>query len=279
MDESLFTAKWIHGSGDCAQNTDLPFQARRLDENTFVVRQNKCTNFEGPFLYLLLGSEQALLMDTGASPPAGETVPVRETIDALIQEWSDAHGKALTPLIVAHTHSHGDHVAGDVQFENRPNTTVVKSELDAVRSFFGFAKWPEGSASLDLGGRRLTIFPIPGHEHSHIAVYDDERQFLLTGDTLYAGLLTVANWPAYRQSAARLFRFAKNHSVSIVLGAHIEMKNVPKQIYPLPCTFQPDEHALPLLSKHIDELHEACERMGENPRQDIHDEFIIDLLT
>lgn len=279
MYESLFTAKWIHGSANCAQNTDPAFQALPLDEHTFVVRQNKCTNFEGPFLYLLIGSEQALLMDTGASLPAGETIPVRETIDALIQESSDARGKAPAHLIVAHTHSHGDHVAGDFQFENRPNTTVVKPTLDAVRSFFGFPNWPEGNTSLDLGGRHLTIFPIPGHERSHIAVYDDDRQFLLTGDTLYAGLLTVDDWPAYRQSSTRLLRFAQSHAVSIVLGAHIEMKNVPRQLYPLPCTFQPDEHPLPLLRKHIGELQEACERMGDNPHQDVHDEFIIDPLS
>jgi hydroxyacylglutathione hydrolase len=274
----LSEAKWIHGSADCRQNTDSPFQVQRLDENTLILRQNKCTNFEGPFLYLLFGAQEALLMDTGARPPAGTIVPVRETVDGLIREWSAAHNKTPTQLVVAHTHSHGDHVAGDYQFADRPNTSVVKPQLESVKSFFGFTNWPDGAANLDLGGRMLTIFPIPGHEESHIAVYDNDSQFLFTGDTLYPGLLTVDDWSSYRQSAARLFQFSQERNVSIVLGAHIEMKNVPRQLYPLPCTFQPEEHALPLRAEHIRQLHEACERMGNNPHRDVHDEFIIEPL-
>jgi hydroxyacylglutathione hydrolase len=274
----LFEAKWIHGSADCTQNTDSLFQVQRLDDDTFIIRQNKCTNFEGPFLYLLFGAQEGLLVDTGARPPAGKTASVRETVDGLIREWSAAHNKTLTQLIVAHTHSHGDHVTGDYQFKDRPNTTVVKPQLESVKSFFGFNNWPDEISSLNLGGRMLTIFPIPGHEESHIAVYDNDRQFLLTGDTLYPGLLTVDDWPSYRQSAARLFRFSQDHNVSIVLGAHIEMKNVPRQLYPLPCTFQPEEHALPLLPEHIRQLHEGCERTRDNPHQDVHDDFIIEPL-
>ena len=37
-----------------------------MDANTFVLRQSMCTNYEGPFLYLLFGSEKVLLQDTGA---------------------------------------------------------------------------------------------------------------------------------------------------------------------------------------------------------------------
>ncbi len=55
---------------------------------------------------------------------------------------------------------------------------------------------------------------IPGHEDSHVAAYDPRTRSLLTGDTLYPGLLTVQDWPAYRRSAARLARFAEEHEVA-----------------------------------------------------------------
>jgi glyoxylase-like metal-dependent hydrolase (beta-lactamase superfamily II) len=55
--------------------------------------------------------------------------------------------------VVAHTHAHGDHVAGDGQFADRPATTVVGTQGESVRSSFGFAHWPGDSVTFDLGGR------------------------------------------------------------------------------------------------------------------------------
>lgn len=262
---------WNHGAPNCAASTDPPLQTFQFDAQTFVIRQTKCLNFEGPFLYLLCGSEKALLLDTGAQPPAGRTVPVRETVRSLL-------GQSDIQLIVAHSHSHGDHVAGDSQFTGQPKTHLVQPSLADVKSFFGLPNWPDGSGSLDLGGRVLTILPIPGHEQTHMAIYDAKTKLLFSGDTLYPGLLTIQDWPAYRKSAARLAQFAASHEVSFVLGAHIEMKKTPSQMYPIGSPFQPDEHALPLGPQHIREWHEACERLGDHPHHDVHDEFILEPL-
>jgi len=103
------------------------------------------------------------------------------------------------------------------------------------------------------------------------------RLSLLTGDTLYPGLLTVQDWNAYRRSAARLAAFAQQHEVALVVGNHIEMKKAPGELYPIGTTFQPDEHALPLKTAHIEELHAACEAMADSPHRDVHDDFIIDV--
>ena len=121
----------------------------------------------------------------------------------------------------------------------------------------------------------MTIFPLPGHEAAHIAVYDARDRMLLTGDTLYPGLLTVRDWPAFRRSAARLARFAEQHPVSLVLGDHIEMKKAAGELYPIGTRFQPDEHALPLTAAHIREFHAACEAMASSPHDDVHADFII----
>jgi hydroxyacylglutathione hydrolase len=147
-----------------------------------------------------------------------------------------------------------------------------------VKDFFHLPNWPDGSATPDLGGRPLTIFPLPGHEPSHIAVYDAVTRMLLTGDTLYPGLLTIQDWLAYRRSAARMAQFAAAHPVTFVLGAHVEMKKTPRQMYPLGTTFQPHEHALPLAAQHVQMWHDACEAMGDQPHHDVHDEYIIEPL-
>ena len=89
----------------------------------------------------------------------------------------------------------------------------------------------------------------------------------------------MRNWPAYRRSAARLARFAQKREVFRVLGSHIEMKNEPRQAYPIGTTHQPNEHPLALRVQQVEELHAACEAMGDAPSVDVHDDFIIQALS
>jgi hydroxyacylglutathione hydrolase len=266
---------WIHGSANCATSTDPRLQVHRFDENTYILRQDKCLNFEAPFLYLMLGSQKALLLDTGAEPPPQCTLPVRDVVQQVLRDRLGAHAADAIELTVGHSHSHADHVFGDRQFVGQARTTVVAPTVPAVQSFFGLVDWPNRTATLDLGGRVLTIIPIPGHEAAHIAIYDENTRLLLTGDTLYPGLLTVRKWPEYRRSIDRLAVFASTHAVSWILGAHVEMTRTPTKMYPLGTIFQPDEHVLQLGPDQLNQLHAACEAMGDHPHQDVHDEFII----
>jgi len=256
-------------------------QVHKFDERSFILRVSKCYSFEGNFIYLLFGDTRVLLLDTGGPPndaTPGLVLPLRQTVDSLITAWTSSHGGTGIDLIVAHTHGHGDHVFGDAQFVGRPRTTIVPPTLAGVKSFFGLSGWPNGQASLDLGNRRLVVLPLPGHESSHIAIYHETNKWLFTGDSLYAGVLTVRDWDAYRASAARLAQFAQTHVVDHVLGNHIEMKNQPREFYPIGTTFQPDEHILPLKKSHIDEWNAACQAMAASPHRNVHDDFIIEPL-
>lgn len=44
---------WIRGSADCATNRDPPIDVFEHDPDTYIVRQNKCMNFEASFIYVL----------------------------------------------------------------------------------------------------------------------------------------------------------------------------------------------------------------------------------
>lgn len=278
MATPLDAVQWIHGAPDCSQSTDPLIQVHEFDGDTVIMRLSKCFSFEANFIYLLFGGTRAILFDTGGPPDHGskaKALPLREEVDRIIARWLQRRRLDAIELIVAHTHDDVDHVFCDRQFVGRPHTTLVEPTLSAVKSFFGLPDWPEGEASLDLGGRTLTVFPIPGHESTHIAIYDARTKVLLSGDLLYPGLLTVRDWPAYRRSAARLADFAKRHDISLVLGNHVEMKNTRRELYPLGTTYQPNEHPLPLGAAHIEELHAACEAMANSPHLDVHDHFII----
>ena len=270
-----FNVKWIHGAADCSTSADPPLQVYRFDSDTYILRESKCLNFEGPFLYLLIGRSRALLIDSGAAPRQGRTLPLRETVQKILAEWQASHHISSIDLIVAHSHSHRDHVYGDSQFEGQPHTVVVKPDLDAIKGFFKLDRWPEGSANLDLGHRMLTVMPAPGHEKTHLAIYDSKTRILLTGDMLYPGMLTVDDWPQYRESVRRLSVFVSSHQVSYVLGAHVEMMTTPGKMYPIGTTFQPDEHVLQMRTADLEDLHKACEGLGDHPTRDVHDQFII----
>jgi glyoxylase-like metal-dependent hydrolase (beta-lactamase superfamily II) len=270
--------QWIHGAADCRRNSDPLIQVHQLDEATFVLRLSKCFSFEGNFMYLLFGEARAVLFDTGARPDSGrvdDVLPIRRIVDELVARWLADRGLATIGLVVAHTHSHGDHTFWDRHFVDRARTTVVPATLSGVQAFFRLPAWPAGSSRLELGGRTVTVFPIPGHEASHLAAYDPRTASLLTGDTLYPGVLTVRDWPAYRSSAARLALFARTHEISQVLGSHIEMTREPREAYPVGTTHQPEEHALPLGTDQVEEWHSACEAMGDTPRIEVHDHFVI----
>jgi hydroxyacylglutathione hydrolase len=111
--------RWIHGSPRGKRNNDPLFQVHRYDRHTYVLRQSKALSAEAPFLYLLFGNDRAVLFDTGAVKKA-EGNPLRETVDGIIDSWLADHPREDYHLVVAHTHGHLDHVAGDGQFGDRP---------------------------------------------------------------------------------------------------------------------------------------------------------------
>lgn len=263
-----FPAAWPNGT-NCASEEDI--FVWELAEDTFILRQSLCTSFEGPFLHLLFGTERAILFDTGDGG-----IPVQATVQGLVDTYAASHGLATLELVVAHSHGHGDHVAGDGQFSGEPNTTVVGTSAAAVQTFFGITNWPTEIVTYDLGGRVLDIVPIPGHQTAHIAVYDRLHDLLYTGDTLYPGRLYIQDFPTYVASVDRLAAFVNaGNSVSHVLGTHIEMTTTPGDDFPFMATQHPNEHPLELSVDHLIELDNAVEAMGNNPVIEAHDDFIV----
>ncbi len=251
---------WNHGVSRRASVKEPPIQVHQLGANIYILRQSKTLSHEAPFLYLMFGADRAVLWDTGATADPA-LFPLRTTIDDLVERWLQDHPHDSYELIVAHTHAHGDHVAADGQFADRPHTTVVGHEVEAVKAFFQIADWPDGSGALDLGGGRvLHVLPIPGHHPASVAVYDPWSGILLTGDTLYPGRLYVRDYPGFVQSLARLRDFVQDHPISAVLGCHIEMTTTPGRDYPLGATYQPHEAPLALFPEHIDRVWQASQQ-------------------
>ena len=208
------------------------------------------------FIYLLVGSDKALLIDTGAIADP-EKMPLAKTILELLP---DKDGKKL-PLLVAHTHRHSDHRAGDPQFASLSSVQVVPFDLDGVRAFFGFTNWPNGIAHLDLGGRTVDVIPTPGHNETHLAFYDDKTGILFSGDFLMPGRLLIEDATAYRESALRVVDFLKTRPLTHILGGHIEL-NTAGRAYRFGSHHHPDERRLELTREDLIALPAAFDRFN-----------------
>lgn len=267
--DPLFDTRWHAGAEDCATDPAPAIEVFAVDADSYILRQNKCVHFEAPFIYVLFGTHTVFVQDTGATAEA-EKFPLYETIRELI----DRRGGGPMQMLVTHSHGHGDHKAADAQFRGQPDVTLVEPELAAVQAHFGFSRWPEGSATIDLGGRRLDILPAPGHHESGVAVYDSRNHWLLTGDNVYPGRLYVMDWDIYRASIARLAAFAETRPVTAVLGSHIEISRV-GELYRRGVTYQPDEAPLALRVDDLRELDRVLTAAGDEPRDIVSERFVV----
>jgi glyoxylase-like metal-dependent hydrolase (beta-lactamase superfamily II) len=264
----LFAQPWDAG----LSKAEPAFQVQALDKDTLVLRQSIHSTFEAPFLYLLFGRDKALLIDTGV---AG--APLRAEVDRHIDAWLKANGRKSIPLVVMHSHAHGDHVGGDTGFAGRPDTAVVGHAPADVAGFFGITAWPTQIAAFDLGGRVVDVIPTPGHHPSHVMVFDRATRLLFSGDAIYPGKLYFQCGRAaeYRASVDRVAAFAATRNVRWLLGAHIEMRAAPGKSFEAQDRARRDEHLLELRPAVLGEIQAALSKMGPNVRVEAHDDFIL----
>ncbi len=155
LERGVFPTQWITGGPDCSVAPQ--WQVHAYNPDLYIIRESGCTNYEKPFLYLFFGRDRALLQDTGA----GET-NVAEIVNQTAAEWCKRNGRSSIPLVVAHSHGHGDHIEGDAQFAGKPDVTMVPLSVEGTQKFYGIANWPADRGSIDLGGRVLDVLTIPG---------------------------------------------------------------------------------------------------------------------
>ena len=227
--------RWDPGSEDCPGDQGVT-QSQAIDLTTIAIRQSPCVDYEAPLMYLLIGNERALLIDSGAS----DDPRVTDALTRVVSEYLGRPDGSRLPLVVAHTHGHQDHRSGAAAFAALPDTTVVPHEGEGLRKFFGFKSWPDAEVRFDLGGREIVLAPVPGHHPDHIVFLDMRTRLLFTGDFYLPGRLLVDDIDAYRASAMKMVEFVQTWNPSAALGAHIEM-NRAGELYAGGASFHPDE--------------------------------------
>jgi glyoxylase-like metal-dependent hydrolase (beta-lactamase superfamily II) len=264
IQQGTFPPRWLSQGQRCMEIPE--WQVHEYNSRLFILRQSPCSDYEKPFVFLFFGNDRALLLDTGAAN--GNIGP---TLRRTIKLWLARNGRTSIPLVVVHTHAHGDHVAGDADVQSLHDpaipVTFISADLEATKRFYGIANWPEDIGHVDLGGRVLDMVPIPGHTALSIALCDQETAILFAGDSLYPGRLYVDDFLAFQTSTERLIQFTAGKPVTHILGNHIEQRSTPFRDYPVGTVFQPDEHELALSRGALLELKDALVGMKGTPRR------------
>ena len=261
---------WHTGGPKCGELP--PWEVHEYNANFVVLRQSGCTDYEKPFLYVIFGERRAILFDTGSRH--GDPVPA---LQAVLHAWLARNHKNSLELVVTHSHSHGDHTAGDsaVQAMQDPAIKVsfVPPTVADVQRLYGIAHWPEDVGQIDLGGRVLDAIPIPGHDVASIAIYDRQTGNLLTGDSLYPGRLYIRDLQEFTDSTNRLVRFTEGKPIANLLGCHIEQTSTPFKDYPVGTMYQPEEHGLALSRGSLLELADGLKQLHGVPRRVAYRDF------
>jgi hydroxyacylglutathione hydrolase len=179
----------------------------------------------------------------------------------------------LKDLIIAHSHSHSDHTAGDLELSNFTSpyiskvTLIPPSNTTAITTAFNISTWPIALGSVGLGpSRTLDIIPLPGHQTESIAVFDKQSGLLLAGDSLYPGRIYIPQSAisTFKASHRRLTGFVRTREISWVLGCHIEQKSTPFEDYPEGTVWQPKEHRLQFPVSVLEDVAKALDGIDDD---------------
>ncbi len=203
-------AKWwetlprpVYSQLERVESSQPWFEVYRVEPDIYVFYEPG--QFEEAISYLVLGEEKGAVVDTGCG--IGD-------VRALAEEFTDL------PLMVVNTHSHSDHVAQNYLFDEvaiyddpmarkRAEKGCTHEEMAPLlgegmiwkplpEGFnpdeyhvppFKVTRWLHHGDIIDLGGRDLEVFHMPGHSPDSICLLDRSARLLWTGDIFYTGAI------------------------------------------------------------------------------------------
>lgn len=214
------------------------FEVYQVAPGTFAIYEPR--QAEETISYLIVGTKQALLFDTGMG--IGN---IQKVVSQLTKRF----------VVVLNSHTHNDHVGGNAEFAfvygmdtdfTRKNARGSRADAQAeiapdqicgnlprgfnrktyVTKPWKISRFIHDGFTINLGGsRKLEVIATPGHTPDAIALIDRENGLLFTGDTYYPAPIWLyrpeTDMDAYVASAKKLAALAPR--VKLVLGAH----NVP----------------------------------------------------
>lgn len=131
--------------------------------------------------YVVEGNDLAAVIDTGILE-GGKIMPTVRTLTA-------------KPVVLILTHAHIDHIHHMDEFDtvymcheefNLPPEFLREHMAGKDLNLRGTIDIRNGSV-IDLGGRKLEVFQVPGHTPGSVALWDSAEDYLFIGDAIGSG--------------------------------------------------------------------------------------------
>lgn len=215
---------------------DVWFTVQKIDSMTFAI--SEYGHWEKVHSFLLIGAEEAVLIDTGLGI---------DNIKRITDKLTDL------PITVISTHVHVDHIGSHGEFKSiyvhekdsdwlingikglsieqirkdiSRDITIPTPKTFDPNTYIPFQGKPTGFLAdgdvIDMGNRKLIIYHTPGHSPGHICVFDNTNGYLFTGDLLYDETPIYAFYPSTNpvDLVNSLERISEIKNVSMVYGSH-----------------------------------------------------------
>jgi len=218
----------VHGT--TAGGSESPpgwFHVFSIDKDTYAISEPKY--WQQNVSYLLLGTKQALLFDTGPG-----IYGIRKVVESITK----------LPLIVIPSHLHFDHVGNLHEFDTVEllDTPALRAQVHdgyftessqqyMLRSTekFRVHGWIADGQTIELGDRSITLLSTPGHTPDSVSLLDAAgRRRMFTGD-LVNRLVTLCDVPGsdigdMARSLHRLLKLAPSGSSAYEAHAEVPLK-------------------------------------------------------
>ena len=204
------------------------YAVEAIDTQTFAINEPKSSQYNTS--YLIVGDTKAIMFDAGS----GERPPGSRSMREVAELYA---GKKPITLILSHFHY--DHIADAATFDgvtliDRPDIRATITDgiytIGPVESHgmewrpLKVAQLIADSEVLDLGGRTVAVFNLPGHTTESVVLFDRYRNQVFTGDFVYrhlGGIIAFASGSdltAYKENSTRLLHLT--NADTLFFGAH-----------------------------------------------------------
>jgi len=204
------------------------YAVEAIDAGTFAINEPKSSQYNTS--YLLVGETRALMFDAGSGERPAGSRSMREVAEQYT-------GKKPITLVLSHFHY--DHIHDAAVFDgvtliDRPDIrTTIKDGIYTIGPLeshgmdwrtLKVAHLVSDGEVLDLGGRTVEVFNLPGHTMESVVLFDRRRNQVFTGDFVYrhlGGIISFASGSdlmAYKENSARLLQLTD--ADTLFFGAH-----------------------------------------------------------
>lgn len=235
------------------------YNIHKIDADTWCIEEKRLN--QQCLMYLLVGKERALLIDTGFG---------FGNLGMVVRQLTEK------PVFVVNTHAHVDHIGGNHYFKEiyacekdkeifqiHTNKAYLEKMVNdsipfLVRPLFGKIKsdivnqkiageyyWFQPGWETDLGERKILSIAVPGHTPGSVCYLDAQRGRLFSGDT-------VCEWGVLLHLEGCCSIQTYLDSMKILKARSSEWD-----------TIWPGHHGMPIRNHYIDEYLECAQKAVE----------------